>query len=212
MITGIVHYGTFLAAGILLNLTPGNDTIYILTQSIARGRRAGVYSALGIATGTVVHTLLAAFGLSLIVARSLVAFTIIKFIGAAYLVYLGIALLRNTAGISTNLDGERPRDGHGKTYRDAVLTNVSNPKVALFFIAFLPQFIDPLYRHSVLPFLALGLTFTFTGTIWCLILAQFAAVLSSRLRAQPKISAILNKGSGVVLVGLGLKLAVSQAA
>jgi len=211
VIAGITHYTTFLAAGVLLNLTPGNDTVYILTQSIARGKRAGLYSALGIGTGTVIHTLLAAFGLSLIVARSLLVFTIIKYIGAAYLIYLGVALFRNTSGIVTQPARKNDRVGHGKTYRDAVLTNVSNPKVALFFIAFLPQFIDPLYRHSVLPFLALGLTFVFTGTLWCLILAQFAGVLSSRLRDQPNIAVILNKVSGTVLVGLGLKLALSQA-
>ncbi len=209
--TGITHYGTFLLAGILLNLTPGNDTIYILTQSVARGRQAGIYSALGIGTGTVVHTLLAAFGLSLIIAQSLVVFTAVKYIGAAYLVYVGIGLFRGRSGISDTVTVAKPVDGHRKTYRDAILTNVSNPKVALFFIAFLPQFIDPSSRHSIVPFLTLGLTFTLTGTIWCLVLATFAGSLSTRLRSRPAISNLLNKVSGTVLAALGLKLALTQA-
>ncbi len=208
--TGITHYGAFLVAGILLNLTPGNDTLYILSQSLARGKQAGIYSALGIGTGSVVHTLLAAFGLSLIVARSLLVFTLVKYIGAAYLVYLGIALFRDSSRLTKNIGQTETRRGHGKTYRNAVLTNISNPKVALFYIAFLPQFIEPSHRQAVIPFLALGLTFTLTGTLWCLVLATCASGMSSRLRTRPWIAGALNKVSGTILAGLGVKLALTQ--
>ncbi len=207
---GIAHYGTFLFAGILLNLTPGNDTLYILSQSIGRGRKAGVYSALGIGTGTIIHTLFAAFGLSLVISQSILLFSVMKYLGAAYLVVLGISMMRTNAAIISDGDSGSMRAGHAKTYRDAVLTNVFNPKVALFFIAFLPQFIDPSYRHAFVPFLALGLTFTFTGTLWCLCLASFASVLAEQLKRRPTFSSLLNKLSGLVLVGLGVRLAFAQ--
>ena len=208
--TGIIHFETFLIAGILLNLTPGNDTIFILTKSIAQGRKAGIMSVLGIATGSLIHTTLAAFGLSIIIAKSVLAFTIVKYAGAAYLLYLGYKMITDKSKLDGSISFENNIINSLKIYRDAVLTNVLNPKVALFFIAFLPQFIDPGYRNSMVPFLLLGLTFTVTGTIWCLILVSFSSSLFSKLRTNQKFSFWLNKICGAVLIGLGIKIALTS--
>jgi RhtB (resistance to homoserine/threonine) family protein len=207
---GIVHFETFLLAGILLNITPGNDTIFILTRSIGQGRKAGVVSALGIATGSVGHTVLAAFGLSLVVAKSLLLFNVIKFAGAAYLLFIGYKMLTDKSRMHTEGIAVENRIDHQKIYRDAILTNILNPKVAMFFIAFLPQFIDPALKNTVLPFLALGATFIATGLLWCLILAFFASAIFSRLKGNTNLSGYVNKICGLVMIGLGIKVALSN--
>ena len=208
--TGIIHFETFLIAGILLNLTPGNDTIFILTKSIAQGRKAGILSVLGIATGSLIHTTLAALGLSIIIAKSVLAFTIIKYAGAAYLLYIGFKMITDGTKLDTSISVSTNKINSLKIYRDAVLTNVLNPKVAMFFIAFLPQFIDPHYQNSIVPFMLLGITFTITGTIWCLILANFSSYLFSKLRSNQKFSSYLNKICGTVLIVLGIKIALTS--
>ena len=207
--TGIVHFETFLVAGILLNLTPGNDTIFILSKSIAQGKKAGIMSVLGIATGSLIHTTLAALGLSIIIARSLVVFTIIKYLGAAYLLYIGYKMITSRSKIDADISASANKINLLKIYRDAVLTNVLNPKVAMFFIAFLPQFIDPSYLNSIIPFMLLGITFTITGTIWCLVLASFSSFIFSKLRKNEKFSVYLNRICGLVLIGLGIKVALT---
>ena len=208
--TGIIHFETFLIAGILLNLTPGNDTIFILTRSIAQGRKAGIMSVLGIATGSLVHTTLAALGLSIIIAKSVLAFSIVKYAGAAYLVYLGVRMFIDRSKFDENIAKATKKINPLKIYRDAVLTNVLNPKVAMFFIAFLPQFIDPSYQNSFIPFMLLGITFTITGTIWCFVLANFSSYLFSKLRNNPLFSFWLNRICGAVLIGLGIKIALTS--
>src|SRR5215211_415546 len=139
---GIHHFGLFLAAGFLLNLTPGPDTLYILGRSMAQGREAGVASAFGISLGSIFHTFAAAFGLSAILAGSAQAFVAIKLLGGAYLVFLGIKMIldrRRELALPSNFR----RGTTLAAFRQGVLTNILNPKVALFFLAFLPQFIDP---------------------------------------------------------------------
>jgi len=208
--TGIIHFETFLVAGILLNLTPGNDTIFILTKSIAQGKKAGILSVLGIATGSLIHTTLAALGLSIIIAKSVLAFTIVKYAGAAYLLYIGFRMLIDRSKFDTTIPTSAKKINALKIYRDAVLTNVLNPKVAMFFIAFLPQFINPDFQASIIPFMLLGITFTITGTIWCLILANFSSFLFLKLRNNPRFSTWLNKVCGAVLIGLGIKIALTS--
>src|ERR1700732_1591251 len=139
---GIHDFPLFLAAGILLNLTPGPDTAYILGRSIAQGRSAGVASAFGIMVGSIFHTCAAALGLSAILAASAWAFTAIKLIGGGYLLFLGIRMIVQRAE-QLNLPSGFRRRTSAAAFRQGVLTNVLNPKVALFFLAFLPQFIDP---------------------------------------------------------------------
>src|ERR1035437_1395574 len=206
--TGVIHFETFLLAGILLNLTPENDTIFILTKSIGQGKKAGIISTLGIATGSVGHTILAAFGLSIIIAKSILFFNVIKYLGAAYLLYLGYKMLTNRTQLNTDRIIQTKSVDYLKIYRDGFFTNILNPKVALFFIAFLPQFIDPIFRNTVFPFLLLGTTFITTGTIWCLILAIFASGIFAKLKDNKKMSTYINKICGLTLIGLGIKVAL----
>lgn len=208
--TGIIHYETFILTGILLNITPGNDTIFILSRSMAQGKKAGFMSALGIATGSLIHTILAAFGLSIIIAKSILVFSIIKYAGAAYLLYIGYQMLTDKKNLNTDTSNLEKSINLNKIYRDGVITNVLNPKVALFFISFLPQFIDSNLSNTVLPFIKLGVTFTITGTIWCLILANFASFIFSKLKHNKTLSNYINKTCGAVLVGLGIKVALSN--
>ncbi len=204
---GIINFWAFLAAGILLNLTPGSDTMYILSRSVANGKKAGILSALGISTGSLIHTVFAAFGLSVLLAESQTAFIIVKYIGAAYLVFLGIkAIFTKNSPQSANKPTENIVKGK-KIYISGILTNVLNPKVALFYLAFLPQFIDPDYSSSYISFILLGVAFTATGTIWCLILAVFSSSLSDRIRKNYKIKLWLDKITGLVFISLGIKLA-----
>ncbi|PTT00512.1 homoserine lactone transporter [Flavobacterium sp. HMWF030] len=207
--TGIINYETFLLTGLLLNITPGNDTIFILSRSMAQGKRAGIMSVLGIATGSLIHTVLAAFGLSIIIAKSILAFNIIKYAGAAYLLYVGYKMLTDKTKINTDTSISENLINFKKIYRDGVLTNVLNPKVALFFISFLPQFINPHTTNTIVPFIKLGVTFTITGTIWCLILANFASVIFSKLKQNKKLSNYVNKTCGGVLIALGIKIALT---
>ena len=206
---GIHDFWAFLAAGILLNLTPGNDTIYILSRSIAHGRQAGVLSALGIATGSFLHTLFAAFGLSVIITQSIFLFRIVQYVGAGYLAYVGFSMLRQRSMLTVEGPAAPGTTRRRTIYRDAVLTNLLNPKVAMFYLAFLPQFVDPSHKQAALPFIALGFTFTTTGTIWCLILALIASRIQARLQIHRRLSLIVQKSCGAVLLGLGIKLAMS---
>lgn len=206
---GIENYIAFVLAGILLNITPGTDTIYILTRSISQGKKAGVYSVLGIATGAIIHTLFAALGLSVILSTSVAAYNIVKYFGVIYLCYLGIKMILDkyslTQSIKTSTNGNLL-----KIYIQGIFTNLFNPKVALFFISFLPQFIIAEKAQSPAPFLILGFTFITTGTIWCLFLAYGASLVSLKLRNNSKIESIMKKTSGLVFILLGIKLAFSK--
>lgn len=210
---GIENFIVFLAAAVMLNLTPGQDTMYIIGQSLARGRTAGVSSALGISAGAMLHTLAAAFGLSAILAASATAFEIVKWAGAAYLVFLGVRMMFERA---ESLPSPEPRQirPHGywdsAAFRRGITTNLLNPKVAVFFLAFLPQFVAPNTQRTVIPFLILGATFICTGTVWCLIVAVAAARLSARARSKPAILRWIRRVAGGLFVVLGLKLAFSR--
>ena len=206
---GTQHYWLFLLSGIILNLTPGQDTLYIVGRSIAQGRRAGLLSALGISIGSVIHTLAAAFGLSAILATSSLAFSAIKLIGAGYLVYLGIRMWIDRPSTHQNSVQLNPANSRS-IFRAAVLTNVLNPKVALFYLAFLPQFVDPSAHSKLIPFLFLGATFITTGTIWCVILALAAAKIASLIRTSKTAGAVIRRATSVLFMGLGVKLVVSK--
>lgn len=206
---GIHDYGLFVAAGILLNLTPGQDTLYILGSSIANGRRIGIACALGISAGCVVHTLAAALGLSAILASSATAFTVVKLAGAAYLIYLGIRAITARAHVLSPTKGVASGSVIA-AFRQGVITNVLNPKVALFFLALLPQFIDHDSPTKVAAFIALGLTFIATGTAWCLVLALAASRVRGFFADRPRALTRFSRLSGALFVLLGLRLAVSE--
>ncbi|MFZ3142741.1 LysE family translocator [Psychrobacter glacincola] len=210
---GIENYIGFILAAILLNVTPGTDSMYIITRSMSQGQTAGFYSVLGITSGILVHTLLAAFGLSVLLASSPLAFTLVKYIGASYLCYLGFKILtsKQTPLLASNTpDEEKMATAQSldrwQIYKQGVITNTFNPKVALFFLAFFPQFINPSYTNSMLSFLMLGLSFATTGFIWCSCLALLASKFSENLRKNPAIEVILNRISGVIFIGMGVKL------
>ncbi|MFD2442523.1 LysE family translocator [Bacillus sp. CGMCC 1.16607] len=203
---GIVNYEVFLMAAILLSITPGTDTMYIISRSISQGRKAGIYSTLGITCGTIVHTLLAAFGLSVILMSSALVFNAIKIIGACYLGYLGVKMIVAKAS-STENKASLPKQTNKKIFFQGLVTNVTNPKVALFFLAFIPQFIDTANGGSgPIPFLILGLTSCLTGAIWCLTIAIGASFTTKKFRENKTAESILNKLTGIVFIGMGVKL------
>jgi len=206
---GIHGFGLFLVAGVLLNLTPGPDTLYILGRSVAQGREAGIASAFGISLGSIFHTCAAALGLSAILATSAKAFAAVKLLGGAYLIFLGIKMILERHG-KLALPSNFRRRTTLAAFRQGVLTNVLNPKVALFFLAFLPQFIDPASNMKIAAFITLGLTFVTTGTIWCLVLAWFASSFSNRLRNNETVAQWLNRTAGTLFVFLGLRLATAK--
>ncbi|MED3397980.1 LysE family translocator [Bacillus wiedmannii] len=205
---GIINYEVFLLTGILLNLIPGADTMYIVGRSISQGRKAGVYSVFGIITGSLVHTLLVAFGLSIILTKSIVLFNTIKVIGVIYLVYLGIKMILDKTNVAFQASSNKLNIG--KIYLQGLLTSLTNPKVSLFFIAFLPQFIDT-KASGPMPFIILGITFTVTGLLWCLFVAFFSSYVTKKLRGNQKIGMILNKVTGIIFIGMGLKLLQTKA-
>lgn len=206
---GTQHLALFIVSGLLLNLTPGQDTLYIVGRSVSQGRRAGLLSVMGIAAGTIVHTLAAAFGLSAILATSAKAFVAVKLLGGAYLVYLGVRMLLESARVTGHVKGFAP-DRPWVVFRSALLTNVLNPKVALFFLAFLPQFVSPSAESRMLALLVLGGIFVFNGTLWCLVLVWAASAMSRRLRERSTADLWLKRASGALFVGLGAKLAASR--
>jgi threonine/homoserine/homoserine lactone efflux protein len=205
---GTQNLALFVISGFLLNLTPGQDTFYIVGRSLAQGRRAGVLSVFGITSGCLVHTFAAAFGLSAILATSAHAFLVVKLVGAAYLSYLGIRMLldRSPAAAVAELPVERS----WAIYRAGVLTNVLNPKVALFFLAFLPQFVNTASSSKVGSFLFLGGLFMFTGTLWCLTLVWCASAMGRRLRENPAAGVRIKRVAGAMFVGLGVKMAATR--
>ncbi|MGG3669839.1 LysE family translocator [Bacillus nitratireducens] len=205
---GIINYEVFLLTGILLNLIPGADTMYIVGRSISQGRKAGVYSVFGIITGSLIHTLLVAFGLSIILTKSIVLFNTIKVIGVIYLVYLGIKMILDKTNVA--FQASYNKLNIRKIYLQGLLTSLTNPKVSLFFIAFLPQFIDT-KASGPMPFIILGITFTVTGLLWCLFVAYFSSYVTKKLRGNQKVGMILNKVTGMIFIGMGLKLLQTKA-
>jgi threonine/homoserine/homoserine lactone efflux protein len=208
---GTHDFVVFLAAGISLNLMPGPDTMYILGRSVSQGRNSGYLSALGIGTGCLVHTTAAAFGLSAVLLASTVAFSVVKLAGATYLVYLGLQMLLRKKAVATDGFLELPGADLRTVYKQALLTNVLNPKVAVFFIAFLPQFVIPASAASPAPYIFLGCVFVCTGTLWCLVIATVAGNASKTLRARAGALQTVNRIVGAVFVGLGVRLALQNA-
>jgi threonine/homoserine/homoserine lactone efflux protein len=195
----------FLTASLALIATPGQDNIYIVTRGIAQGRKAALVSAWGVCTGLVVHTTLAAVGLSALLARSAVAFSVIKYVGAGYLIYLGVRALLSGNGFA--LSGEdAPAAGLGKVFWQGVASNVLNPKVALFFLAFLPQFVEPGAGKVAFRFLIFGCAFALLALLLTSAIAVFSGSLGDRLRNRPGFARVLRWMTGSVLVGLGLRL------
>jgi threonine/homoserine/homoserine lactone efflux protein len=209
-VLGIHHYWLFIATAIVLILTPGQDTFFILGRSISSGRPAGIAAALGISSGTVIHTIAAALGLSALLATSPYAFMVVKFAGAAYLLYIGVrALLTRSHGLP-GPDARETGDGRWPAFRQGIITNLLNPKVGLFFLALMPQFIAATSTNKVGAFLVLGMSFVTMGLIWCTVLAIGAASLRGAFLRRPSLAGVLNKVAGAMFIGLGLRLATAR--
>jgi len=217
----IHHLGLFIAAGLLLNLTPGPDVLYIVTHALRSGARAGVVAALGITAGCFVHIFAAALGVSALLAASATAFTVLKWLGAAYLLYVGASMLLSRRPYTPILiaDSDPATLGSAQRSLKKVLlqgfwTNALNPKVALFFLAFVPQFIAPSAPDKTLAFLLLGALFNFNG-LWVNIGWAMAATWARQrlgaVRQRLNTATLwLDRVAGVMFIGFGLKLALSD--
>lgn len=195
----------FVLSGLLLNVSPGPDTFYILSRTTSQGWRAGAVAALGIGSGCFVHIVAAALGLSALLAASATAFTVLKWVGGAYLVWMGITMLRNTA---QRLEpGDVPQQRLGRVFAQGFATNALNPKVALFFLAFLPQFITPDAPNKALAFLFLGCVFNFNATLWNLFVAWSAARIAGSVKDSRTVRTWINRSIGGVFIYLGVRLA-----
>ena len=200
------NYLLFVLASVALALAPGPDMAYVFTRSVAQGRRAGILAALGFNLGGYVHMTAAALGLSAILATSAVAFSVIKWLGAAYLIYLGIGALRSSRELFVTTGGDRQHRSDRTILYQAFLSDVLNPKVAMFFIAFLPQFIDTHSTHPTLQIVLLGVTVNMVCLPVNIFLACFAARLTRTLRQNNSISRWLQRGMGTLFIALGLRL------
>ena len=208
----------FIAAGLLLNLTPGPDVLYVVSHALRSGARAGMVAALGIAAGCFVHIVAAGVGVSALMAASATAFALLKWTGAAYLVYVGLRLLWPGPAAGVNLDVAPLATAHvphTHFYRAIFLrgfwTNALNPKVALFFLAFVPQFITPQMDNKPLAFLLLGLLFNFNGLWVNMGWAAAAAFLARRNGLVQRGMRWLDGAAGALFVGFGIKLAFAAA-
>lgn len=214
----IQHLLFFMAAGLLLNLTPGPDVLYIVTNALRWGARAGMVAAFGITAGCFVHIFAASVGVSALMAASNLAFTALKWVGATYLVYVGLRMVldkrETSATFTPDLVAYNQREIKARDLRDVFFqgfwTNVLNPKVALFFLAFVPQFISPDIENKPLAFLLLGLLFN-ANSLWVNVgWALAAAWMARRVVAVQRYIQALQRFAGVLFIGFGLKLAFSD--
>ncbi len=205
----IDHFYLFLSVSLVINLAPGPDMIYTAARSLSQGTRAGIFSALGIFTGCLVHITAATVGLSKIFEESVLVFALIKYAGAAYLVYLGLRLLLNKSK-NENEPERLPALSYRKVYFQGMITNVLNPKVAIFFLSFLPQFINPHSAHLEGQIAFLGLWFDLQGTLILILVATLTGLFRNRLRNNKRFRDWQEKITGLILIGLGVKILVSK--
>jgi len=207
---GTQHLWLFIVSGLLLNITPGPDSLFIMARSATQGWRAGFVACWGVGSGVFVHVFAAALGLSALLATSATAFAVVKVVGAAYLVWIGLGMLRAKVRAADVVDAAPRVIAYRDIFRQGFLTNVLNPKVALFFLAFVPQFIAPDAPSKPLAFIVLGTIFDINGMLWCHALALFTAFASRRLNVGAVVGRWLNRTMGAVFVALGAKLALAS--
>jgi threonine/homoserine/homoserine lactone efflux protein len=208
---GIHELWLFILSGLLLNITPGPDTAYIIGRSIQFGWRGGAAAATGICIGCLVHVFGAAIGLSALLMASSAAFTVLKWVGAAYLLFTGVQMLLSRSRPLAEAAAMGSETSLARVFWQGALTNVLNPKVALFFLAFLPQFVAVESAHKTLAFLTLGLIFITSGALWCFCIAAFAARAAGRIRQSAGAVAWVNRALGGLFVYLGIRVAMLEA-
>ncbi|PZW42440.1 threonine/homoserine/homoserine lactone efflux protein [Mesonia algae] len=206
---GIENFFGFFITAVFFTMTPGIDTAFVLNKSIGQGRKSGIYATFGINAGVLTHTLFAALGLSVLLSKSEYGFTIIKFAGAIYLIYLGFVKFRNREDFLPNETKNKVHKDKKNDFWSGFLTNTLNPKVALFFLAFFPQFINPTQIENPMPFIALGITYALIGVLWYLLLTIFASAFSQKFENNPRAGFWLNKLSGIVFIVIGIKIALT---
>jgi threonine/homoserine/homoserine lactone efflux protein len=197
----------FMAAALALNLTPGPDMMYVTARSVSDGRRAGIVAAFGIGAGTLVHITALALGLAALLAAVPLAYDVLRIAGAFYLLVIGVQLQWRPRGASET--AALAPASHQTIFAQAVLTNVLNPKVALFFLAFLPQFVDAAAEPAIAQIVLLGLLFDVQGTIVNVAVAVLASGTTRRLRANARAVSLLQRLTGAIFVTLGAKLAIA---
>jgi threonine/homoserine/homoserine lactone efflux protein len=201
-------FALFIGVSWALILAPGPDMLYVITRGMAHGRRAGMLSAVGVVCGILVHTTAAAFGLTLILQTSALAFLVVKLVGAAYLLYLGVKAWqeKNTFALQTPAAITPSR----ALFWQGLLSNVFNPKIAIFFLAFLPQFVEPSAGRVAVQMIVLGLTFAFFGLCFLLVVGYFSGTLGKWLTYHPPLAKFLQRFTGGILIGLGVRLAFAE--
>jgi threonine/homoserine/homoserine lactone efflux protein len=201
-------FALFIGVSWALIISRGPDMIYVITRGMAHGRRAGILSAIGVVCGILVHTTAAAFGLTLILRTSAFAFLFVKFIGAAYLICLGIKAWRDKSTFT--LQTSALITNSGALFWQGVLSNVLNPKIAIFFLAFLPQFVDKGSSHVPGQMVVLGLTFAGFGLCFLLVIGYFSGTIGKWLTYRPKSAQFFQRLAGGILIGLGIRLALTE--
>ncbi|MDA0425872.1 LysE family translocator [Stutzerimonas frequens] len=205
-----VFWLVFFSAALALNLSPGPDLLYVLSRTLSGGRRIGVVSACGVCSGALVHVAFAALGISAILATSALAFTVVKYVGAAYLLYLGFQALRSAGGGTALAFNAAPRASAWKAYRQGVLVDLLNPKAAIFFMAFLPQFVRPDHGSVPLQLLVLGVLVVVVAIIVEVALVLLAARATTALRNNPVMSQWIDRTLGSILIALGIRLGLAE--
>ncbi len=198
----------FIGTSIILIIIPGPDLIFTITQGMTNGRKAGIVTAMGLSLGNVVHTLAAALGLSLIIKTSVVVFTIFKTVGAIYLFYLAFQAIKHRKE-PVHLDSPNSNDSKGLFLR-GLLMNILNPKVAIFFLTFLPQFINYKSSHVPLQMCILGMIFIILTAIIFSLLGYFSGIFRDRLLQDPRLNQYMNMTAAVIFIGLGAKLITTK--
>lgn len=201
----------FIASSLVFILSPGVDTVFTINKSLAGGFRMGVVAALGTSVGVLFHTLFAALGLSIILSQSAIAFSVIKYAGAVYLVYLGIKAFLDRANLTEMIDEKTKREvGLRSVFFMATVTNILNPKMAIFFMAFFPQFVGARAEGEFLPFFLLGGIYSIICFFWLGFVSYFVSHFSIKLKGSIKAQNIIQKITGMTFIGLGIKLALSE--
>lgn len=209
MMSGIENYLLFFTTALIFVMTPGIDTVFVLNKSLGEGRIAGIYSTLGINCGILAHTLFSALGLSMIIAQSAMVFTLVKYLGALYLIFLGITALRSKKKLTFDRGIIKEKSSVQNFYA-GFITNILNPKVALFFLSLFPQFIKKEYIDHPVPFITLGATYALLGIIWLSMITYSSSLFLNRLKKNPGLNNWINKITGSVYILMGIKMVFTR--
>ncbi|ROS05654.1 threonine/homoserine/homoserine lactone efflux protein [Sinobacterium caligoides] len=207
---GVTDLWLFIVSGLAFSMIPGPDSLYVVGRSASLGFRAGSVASFGIGSGTCIHILAAAFGLSALLSASAMAFTVVKLIGCAYLLYIGLTMIFSKGDRAENKPVVSSNPSLLKVYSRGFLTNTLNPKVALFFLAFVPQFIPAAAPNKMLAFIFLGLIYNMIAMLWCHFLAWSSSSIGGRLKDNKKLTKIFTRLTGSLFLFFGVKLALSK--